>query len=215
MIDRNELNKRFQEAFNLLKSKGLVHTQKDLADAIGKSETDVSSGLKGRGKLPSLKMLLRVADAFPDVISREYMETGEGSVGLPDSETRPHFEADVAAGFMVGLSPADDGHQRRDILSFFPPYDFTISVKGNSMEPTIHDGDLLACRFADDRYNVPFGKVCVIDTKDGAVVKVLLQGDDCALLRSLNPKFKDYTVPYDEIQRIALVVASLHNFTSK
>lgn len=168
-----------------------------------------------KSKNATQALLLRVADAFPDVISRKYMETGEGSVELPGAEMRPHVEANAAAGFMIGLSSPDDGHDRRSIISFVPPYDFTISVKGDSMEPMILDGDLLACRFADDRYNVPFGKVCVIDAKEGAVVKILLQGDDCALLRSINPKYKDYTVPYDEIQRIALVVASLRNFTSR
>lgn len=197
-----------------MKDKGLIHTQKDLADKIGIDVRNLSAAFNLTGRAMTKNLLLRVADAFPDVISRKYMETGEGSVELPGAEMRPHVEANAAAGFMVGLSSPDDGHDRCSLISFVPPYDFTISVKGDSMEPLILDGDLLACRFADDRYNVPFGKICVIDAKEGAVVKILMQGDDCAMLRSLNPKYKDYTIPYDEIQRIAVVVGSLHNFTA-
>lgn len=214
-IDRKELANRFLNAFNLLSSKGILHTYAALAEAIGKTESQISSGMKGTPKLPTKNMLLRVADAFPDIINRKYMETGEGDIALPDPSSRPHVEDEARAGFMVGLSTPDAGMNFKSLVSFVPAYDFTINAKGDSMEPVIHDGDLLLCRVSDDRYNVPYDKICVIDSKDGAAVKIFRQGDSNAVLHSINAKYKDYEIPYEDINGISEVVAVIHNMMNK
>ena len=158
-------------------------------------------------------MLLRVADAFPDIINRKYMETGEGDIALPAPEMRPHFEAEAAAGFTIGLADPDYGHDLCRVIDMIGSYDFTISVKGDSMEPEIHDGDLLCCRLMRDRMNIPVGKVCVIDTTEGALVKVVAGADEQGvILSSFNKRYKNRHVESANVLQLALVTTVIHKF---
>ena len=130
----------------------------------------------------------------------------------PAKDLRPHF-APTAAGFMSGMSETDNGADLRAVRDCVPDYDFTINAIGDSMMPLIHDGDLLFCRYADDRYNPPIDRVTVIDTTDGAVVKVLRRDDDGLLLHSLNKRYPDRRLDTATILRMARVVAVLHPMT--
>lgn len=154
----------------------------------------------------TLGLLTRVADTFPDILNRDYLLTGEGDVAAPDRSMRPHFEATARAGFMTGLSTPETGSLRpRD--PYMPDYDFSITVEGDSMLPRIGSGDILYCRRSLDRANPPIGKVCVIDTKDGPVVKVLTAAtDESVTLHSLNPAYADRFIPTDAILGIAQVI---------
>lgn len=163
------------------------------------------------GRVMTLGLLTRVADTFPDVLNRDYLLKGEGDVAAPDRTMRPHYEATAAAGFMSGLADPESGTLRPRIPDM-PAYDFTIDAQGDSMLPEIKSGDTLLCRLSEDRANPPIGKVCVIDGKDGAAVKVLAAASESGrtlTLHSLNPAYRDYTVDTAEVSHIAVVVAIL------
>lgn len=135
-------------------------------------------------------------------------------MGLPDKSMRPHYDAKAAAGFMLGLSEAEIGTLRPHIPGM-RDYDFTIRAQGDSMMPRIESGDLLVCRKSEDRANPPIGKICVIDGKDGVVVKVIAEANEYGLvLRSLNPdpKYRDYPVDHSVINGIAEVVGLVRSF---
>lgn len=153
-----------------------------------------------------------IAAAFPDVLNQDYLLTGEGFPEAPDPTMRPHYSALASAGFMAGLSEGETGTPWPRIPGI-PDYDFTIEARGDSMEPEIYSGAILACRRATDPAAPPVGKVCVIDAADGAAVKVLDRADaDALTLRSLNPAYHDYTVPLAEVHGIAEVVAVLRRY---
>lgn len=211
MIDKQILAQRLNVAYNLLRAKGILHTVSDFADAIKKPQPHISQALKADPKRCTLGLLTRVADTFPDVLNRDYLLKGEGDVAAPDRTMRPHYEATAAAGFMSGLADPESGTLRPRIPDM-PAYDFTIDAQGDSMLPEIKSGDTLLCRLAEDRANPPIGKVCVIDGKDGAAVKVLAAASESGrtlTLHSLNPAYRDYTVDTAEVSHIAVVVAIL------
>lgn len=212
MIDRPLLSKRLQSAYDYLRGNGVVHTITEFAEAIGKTQGDVSNALACRGRVMTIGLLTRVADAFPDVLNRDYLLTGEGEVAAPDKSLRPHFEAKVSAGFMDGTSEGEAGVMRPPIPGM-PDYDFTIEASGDSMMPRIESGDTLLCRRCDDRLNLPVGKICVIDSIDGAAVKVVAGvNEESVTLHSLNPKYDDYTVELTSINGIAEVVGLVRKF---
>lgn len=211
MIDRIELNKRLIAAFELLKARGVVHSQSDLARSTDIHLSTINNAFTLKGRAMTQGLLNKIADAFPNIINRHFMETGEGDVALPDAELRPHFEQSAAAGFLAGPSYGEDGSDLRDINSFIPDYDFTITALGDSMLPEIHSGDILFCRFADDRFNIPYGQICVLDTINGALVKVLLPSDqDGVTIHSTNPRYRDQNLPSSQILRLAKVISILH-----
>lgn len=214
MIDRTILLQRLERAYELLLERGVIHSKSDLARAINKEPKNLMAAFSNTGRAMTLGLLTRVADTFPDVLNRDYLLKGEGDVAAPDRTMRPHYEATAAAGFMSGLADPESGTLRPRIPDM-PSYDFTIDARGESMEPKIKSGDTLLCRLAEDRANPPIGKVCVIDGKDGAAVKVLAAASESGrtlTLHSLNPAYRDYRVDAAEVSHIAVVVALLRKF---
>lgn len=155
----------------------------------------------------TLGLLRTVADTFPDILNRDYLLNGTGEVAAPDRTMKPHFEATARAGFMTGLSAPETSAPLRPRNPYMPDYDFTIRAEGDSMMPRIGSGDILYCRRSTDRQNPPIGKVCVLDTKEGPVVKVIARADDeRVILHSYNPEYKDYDIAADLINGVAPVV---------
>lgn len=192
----------------------MIHTVSDFAEAINKPQPHISSALNGDERRCTRGLLQKVADAFPDILNRDYLLTGEGEMEVPDKTMRPHFDAKASAGFMCSVGEAETETLRPRIPGM-KDYDFTIEADGNSMLPRIVSGDLLVCRKADDRANPPIGKICVIDGKDGAAVKVIASANDdseTVTLHSLNPDYPDYDVEFSDILDIAEVVGLVRRF---
>lgn len=77
---------RLNEAFQYLRGCGKIHSQKDLAQAMGATAPNVSSALKGVDKVLTEKFLRRFVEAFDNVVSFEWLLTGEGEMLKPKSE---------------------------------------------------------------------------------------------------------------------------------
>lgn len=207
-MDKDIIFARFRQAFDYLKSRGALHKQSDLCEPLGLGRSHVSEFYNGKDSYFTEKNLRRFAAAYSDYISEEWLLTGEGEMAVPDKTMRPHFDAKASAGFMCGIGEAETGTLRPRIPGM-KDYDFTIEAEGNSMLPRIVSGDLLVCRKSDDRANPPIGKICVIDGKDGAAVKVIASANDDAetvTLHSLNPDYPDYDVEFSDILDIAEVI---------
>lgn len=134
---------------------------------------------------------------------------------VPENDQHPMLEDTAAAGFNVGMPVNDLSSTAIPEFPFAPDFDFYIKVSGQSMEPVLLDGDILACRIVSDRANIPYGHICVICSNDAFLVKYLLPSDDdnsdypdseTITLRSANPDYPDITLPCTEVFRIALVV---------
>lgn len=69
---------RLKKAFQYLKSIGTVHTQKDVAEAMGASESNVSSAFKGVEKVLTDNFLNRFARTYG--ISLDWLLTGQGEM---------------------------------------------------------------------------------------------------------------------------------------
>jgi phage repressor protein C with HTH and peptisase S24 domain len=93
-----------------------------------------------------------------------------------------------------------------DILDFGA--DFLIRANGDSMSPTYCSGDILACKSIRELNFFQWGKVYVIDSSQGVMVKRLEQSDDeeSILCVSDNPRFRPFSLRKDEIRSISLVV---------
>lgn len=83
---------RLNKGFEYLRSIGMVHTQADVAKAMGASRPNVSSALKGDGKVLTDKFLKRFANAF-DVLSQDWLLTGEGPMLTSDSSGSVHQQS--------------------------------------------------------------------------------------------------------------------------
>lgn len=83
---------RLNKGFEYLRNIGMVHTQADVAKAMGASRPNVSSALKGDEKVLTDKFLKRFANAF-DVLSQDWLLTGEGPMLTSDLPGSVHQQS--------------------------------------------------------------------------------------------------------------------------
>lgn len=87
---------------------------------------------------------------------------------------------------------------------------YLIRVSGTSMLPKYNNGDLLACRKIDEITFFQWGKVYVIDTRQGILVKKLFPDkdnpDNILCVSENKDDFPPFTLPMDEIRSISIVV---------
>ena len=82
--------------------------------------------------------------------------------------------------------------------------DFVIPIKGDSMEPDYHDGDLVFIQTSVDLNN---GVIGVFNYNGEAYIKQLVIDKEQAYLHSLNPKYKDMPItPETDFRIIGEVV---------
>ena len=119
-------------------------------------------------------------------------------------QTRPRIDQTASAGKLT--EEIDVSYERYPVIKQLPDYDFTILVKGDSMEPEIKSGDELACRVVTDASFIQWGKVHVLDTDQGIVVQRIYDDTDGLKCVSDNPKYLPFTEPKDQLRSVCLVV---------
>lgn len=185
---------RLNEAFNYLRFKGLVKTQKDLAEAIGATAPNVSSALKGDEKFLTDSFIARFSDAFGEV-SSHWLLTGEGDMlsGHDPRREPTEFPLDkmekaraLAEELGVELIPmfsepfkgGNDGYPLAEDINEVESVwtmpdvraDMIVPVVGDSMAPTFPQGSRLAVSRVwfrpDEPLSIPFGEAFAIVLHD-------------------------------------------------
>jgi repressor LexA len=123
-------------------------------------------------------------------------------------ETRPRIPYTAAAGSLTSAVEGVTSEQCEHIprISFFPEYDFTIIIKGDSMEPKYEGGDEVACKRIDNTSFIQWGKPHVLDTAQGILIKRTYEDGDKIRCVSYNPEYPDFSIDKNEIYSMSLVV---------
>lgn len=130
---------------------------------------------------------------------------------LKQMETRPRIPYDAAAGTLTEAVEGITEYQceQLPVISAFPKYDFTIRITGKSMEPEYFAGDEVACLRVNEKQFLQWGRVHVLDTTQGIVIKRIYDAGESILCRSYNSEFPDFSIPKENIRSYNLVVGSL------
>lgn len=206
-----------ERTIQFVKYKGLK--MKEFEELCKLSSGYVTSMRKGYGQ----EKLNNVLTVFPE-LNREWLLYGEGSMLNEDlsctsslkkkeekSDTRPRIPYDAAAGTLTETIEGVTEYQCEEVpvISAFPKYDFTIRIVGRSMEPEYFAGDEVACLKVNEKRFLQWGRVHVLDTTQGVVIKRIYDNGDCITCRSYNPEFPDFSIPKEDIRSYNLVVGSL------
>ncbi len=186
--------------------------QSQFAKRIGFAPQNLGQILKGNRGVPR-SLVNKVADAFPE-INREWLYAGEGKMEVDlelldnnsKSDLRPRLPITAAAGV---LSDYIDGvlvHECEMLpkMRSMPDYDFTMLIKGDSMEPKFEGGDEVACKKVENV--IEWGKAYVLATRDGNVLKRLYPKENGVRCVSYNPEYPDFEVAGDDIFGIYRIV---------
>ena len=212
--------------------------EKNLSNYKVEQSCGLSNGyLRNLRKAPSAEILEKIFSTYPE-LNREWVMYGTGdmlrSSVTATTETQPKAETneppqmkpavsggiplipiDAVAGFNgwdeSGVSLLDCA--RYDVPDFETAHaDFLIRVSGSSMYPKYSSGDILACRKIDEITFLQWGKIYVIDSRQGAMVKRLfpMEGNaDMVLCKSDNPDYPAFELPKEEIRSLSIVVGAI------
>lgn len=195
------------------------------AERIGK-DASYASQICGGAKVPGRGVLEEILTVFPEV-SRPWLYFGEGRMLVADAEKSLLAKEDAPAyektlplipyDAFAGLPAVDNiGIAFKDCEQYYIPdfisrgADFLIRVSGDSMVPQYLNGDLLACTLIKDVLFFQWGKIYVIDTSQGVLVKRIMriEGDDkhVLLVSENKDKYEPFKFPTSDIRSLAIVV---------
>lgn len=191
------------------------------AKAIGVEQVTLSRYLNGSRSV-SLEVVNAILNTFPEVSAEWLLRgcdvtnnvTNHVTNDVTNSEpikTLPRIPYDAAAGSLTDAVEGVTEYQceRIPVVAAFPKYDFTIRVSGRSMEPYYFSGDEVACLRINEARFIQWGRVHVLDTTQGVIVKRIYDNGDSIRCVSYNPEYADFNVPKEDIFSYNLVVGAL------
>lgn len=157
---------------------------------------------------PSLNLDWLITGKGPMLKSESSNIVAEPSVEYGKKQTRPRIPYTAAAGSLTSAVEGITSEQCEQIprINIFPEYDFTIIIKGDSMEPKYEGGDEVACKRIDSTSFIQWGKVHVLDTAQGILIKRTYEDGDRIRCVSYNQEYPDFSIDKSEIYSMSLVV---------
>lgn len=127
----------------------------------------------------------------------------------------PLIPIDALAGF---LSIDNAGVALADCPQYAVPEfsargaEFLVRVSGESMQPRYNSGDIIACRRLHDAAFLQWGKVYVLDTSQGMLIKHIFQGRrrGSIICHSVNTtNYPDFEVSMSDIRSVSIVIGTI------
>ena len=195
-MNKDEVSKNIKA---LLTSRNL--NQKGLAKMVGFSDSMISEMLSGKKNV--MPLAEKVADVFD--VSLDWL-----CGNVSEKDTRPRIITYACAGT---LSEAiEEYSEPMPLIAQMPRYDFTIFVRGDSMEPEFRSGDEIACLKVNEKAFIQWGKPHVLFTSQGIVVKRLYEGENGFRCVSDNKQYPEFFVPGEDVYSVSLVVGLVRVF---
>lgn len=159
---------------------------------------------------PGAMKLQRLAQVLPRTLT--WILTGRGVKETSGTEMvlLPHFPTQPSAGkgALAAPSPYSDGSVAFSsdwlrLIGVNPRKAHVLTARGDSMEPTIRDGDLLVVDRSIDRVVDAGIYVCTVG---GMVVvkRVQIRRDGTLVLKSDNGHYDDEVIPPSELESVAI-----------
>lgn len=208
--------------------KELKMTQKDIADQLGISYQAYSAWERGvkepsKEKVKQLEKILKVPKGYfteieivrlyntlsnkgknqvveyaRDLVQKEKTQQG---ISVLENLYEYHVYEKMSAG--IGASVYDD--REYDIVYFDEElaHDFASWVSGDSMEPKYHNGSVALIRETGFDYD---GAVYAVVCNNQTYIKRVYREEDGLRLVSINPRYDDILISYDEDPRVVGII---------
>lgn len=164
----------------------------------------------------------KISEVYPD-LNIDWLFTGNGDMlkgEIPSKKVEsenvlPMLPFSAVAGF---LAENNSGFGRDMEMCTVPAFlakgaDFLIRVEGDSMYPRYLNGEILAVKTIKDPTFFQWGKVYVLSTKHGGIVKKLFPDPDdenAIVCHSENSgMYPDYKITKDDIFNVGVVIGHI------
>ena len=184
-------------------------------------KTGISNCILSQKNGLSEENLLRFLNYFGE-ISPEWLLLGKGEMLRNDlpvaqpaakpGEGIPLIPIEAIAGIPAG---EDIGIRFIDCTRYVIPefanlnVEYMVRVSGSSMYPKYSNGDVLACRRIQDVLFFQWGKIYVIDSSQGPLVKRVFQDEDpdrILLVSDNKEHYPPFSIPKSDIRSLSIVV---------
>lgn len=172
------LNACFAQAL----STGKVKSKKEFASLYGINPSSLSAAMNGDEKYLTDNLIARLqTESTPIEIEREMI---------------PVLPTDARAGTLADFADAVEAYNCERMVSPIRGADFAMQVTGDSMSPEYPSGSVILCKRINEKAFIEWGKVFVLDTPNGAVIKSVRKTDDDNEVEcvSLNPAYQPFRI---------------------
>lgn len=211
MIDNKELKTLIKR---LVFSDKIVN-QADFASKLGYERSTISGMTSGKKPI-SESFANKVCEIFD--VNLDWMRTGDGEMlKVEDNDTAlTHTQNEVpllpisAHGGTLNDFVVSVLHSECEmVISPIKGVDFVMPIAGDSMAPEYPSGSYVHVKKINERAFIEWGKVYVLDTCNGIVIKEIHEGkEECVKCVSINPdpKYSPFYVSFEDIYGMYKVI---------
>ena len=226
MMQENVKHKCITKAYEHLRSIGKVHTKTDVANIMHASRPNVTAALNGDSKFLTDNFLERFNVAFDNMFNIKWLMTGEGDMLSSTSSAQPQpsvknervvddeaykvplVPISAPGGSLNDFNTAVCRDDCETVISPIKDIDMAIKISGDSMEPEYPSGSTVLIKKINEHAFLEWGKVYVLSTCNGTVIKRLMPTDDPnkVLCESINPKYPPFEVSLEHVYGVYIVM---------
>lgn len=232
-MTRESINTRALDAIAYLLNDSDLHKKSTIANDLGISASKLSEILAGRMKAGT-EILAGLSSEYN--ISSQWLLTGEGDMvdsdilkseqeyienKLPCTDEFKYVNNDNGGKVPVvheltfaTFDPDDPLKVNADDYYYIKEFrnaDFLYKLSGDYMSPKYRSGDLIACRNVKHDNFYAWGRIYALLTcHQGIIVGRVYERNNLLIdVQPCNPDYPTWTVPFDEIARMALVIGAI------
>ena len=178
-----------REAFESLRFKGIVKTQKDFAQLIDYAPNNLSKALNGNEAYLTDNLISKVNAVLQYYTSAPTEEEISQEMVLV-------IPTGARAGTLADFSISTEAYECERMVTPIKGADFAIQVTGDSMSPEYPSGSVILIKKINEKAFIEWGKTYVLDTENGAVIKNIRRTDNPEVIEcvSLNPAYQPFTM---------------------
>lgn len=204
-MENSEKQRFIESSFNTLRTRGIVSTYQDFAKLLGVSKNSLSAAKNGNETYLTDSLMSKIQSAL------EYHTTPITDEEL-EREMIPVLPTDARAGTLAEFSESVEAYNCERMVSPIRGADFAMQVTGDSMSPEYPSGSVIICKKINEKAFIEWGKVFVLDTPNGAVIKSVRKTDDDNEVEcvSLNPAYQPFRINTEYINgwyRVLMVLS--------
>lgn len=204
-MDKKESLEQVYKAFY---NANIVERKQDFAELLGISRTALSKAMNGDTMYLTDSLIKKVLSLYEEHFGSSCI----GDNALPIQRGELRVIPDGARGGTIGdFANSVKEYDCEHIISPIKGADYAIQVTGDSMSPEYPNGCKVIIKKVDEEAFIEWGKVYVLDTPNGAIIKQVRKTDNPDVVEcvSLNPAYQTFTVNTKYIQGWYRILMSL------
>lgn len=154
----------------------------------------------------------KIASSFPD-LNITWLITGEGEM-LLDVQPEIHgyeiplLPVQAHGGSLTDFEESVMEYECEKVISPIREAKFALTITGDSMSPEYPSGSMVLVKQINERAFIEWGKVYVLDTCNGVVIKQLMPHEDSSIIRcvSLNTNYPPFDIPLSYVRSVYKVL---------